>query len=209
MKTKSKVLLGLSLLAVAILAAFAPPAGVVFSKEGFIYPANPRSASTASAALVAAGSGDFADDATIPTSDGLHILRVNETTGLELHFAISGTLGQNATARVYRALPVRLTQGDIQSAGWTYRHICDVSLTGSAQALGEFGEEVGTDLRWASVLVTSSADGGLSTRAINGTTTNAAGSLFIDPVCAPYIIVQTRIGTCASVAVYASDWTRN
>lgn len=210
MKNK-KALALCSVLVLAVLCAFSPP-GVTFSKQAHFFPATNETVSTASAALIDAGSGVFADDDSLPADDtaGLHFFPVHETTGMELHFAIDGTLAETATARIYRAFPITTGRFNATARGWTYRHLCDVSLVGSAQELGTFSQEIGAALRWTSVTVTS--DAGLlpsGTRTMNGLTTNAAGSLVIDPLCAPYIIVQTRIGTCDGVAVFASDWTSN
>lgn len=205
--------IGVLLAGMATLAmlAFAPP-GVTFSKAGYLYPANPGVASTSNNALVAAGTGIFADALAITTgtaANGLHAFEVHETTGLELHFALSGVLNTTATARVYRAIPVTTGRTSDQPISWTFRHLCDVSLTASAQSRCISGIVV-EDNRWANVTVSSDAGlQPLGTRSLNGTTTNAAGSLFIDPICAQFVVVQTKIGTATDVSVFASDWTRN
>jgi len=199
-----------ALVAVACMLAFAPP-GVTFSKQSYIYGPVSGDMSSYSSALDAAGSGGAADSLTLSATNpatGRNVFDVHETTGLELHFALTGALNTTATARVFRAIPVTSSQLSTDPVQWTYRHICDVSLTASAQTGTGSGITKGTQ-RWASIVVTADAGAMASTRVVNGTTTNAAGSLFIDPVCAPRIVVQTRVGTATDVTVFASDWTRN
>lgn len=210
---KTKVLLGLSLFAVSVLAAFAPP-GVVFSPQTFLAPpVGVTSESSSTDALIATGTAPI-EDGVLVTNDaatGIHVFRVHETTGLELHFGLEGALGVTGTARVWRAIPVTSAQNVSDPVvQWTYRHVCDVSLTASAQTgVGTTGHVVPSTFRWASVVVNSSADGGLSTRAVNGTTTNAAGSLFVDPVCAPIIVVQVKRDTASGIVPLAMNWTKN
>lgn len=212
MKIRTKVILGLSLFAVAMLAAFAPP-GVVFSPSSYLYTADGGTTESSSTdALITTGTAPIEDSTTLVATDittGIHVFRVHETTGLELHFGMEGALGVTGTARVWRAIPVNTSQSSQGTVSqWTYRHICDVSLTGSAQA-GTGSAIVRSTLRWATIALTASADGGLSTRVVNGTTTNAAGALYVDPVCAPYVVVQVKRDTASGVMPLAFNWTKN
>ena len=213
MKNKSYFVIA-GLFIVAFLAAFAPP-GVTFSKEGYAYPALPTATESSSTdALYDTGEGPTDDGSLAATNvvTGFYVFDVHETTGIELHFAMEGATGVTGTARVWRAIPIMgsqfpSTNGTVTQ--WTYRHLCDVSLTASAQE-GSAAGFVKSTHRWASVVVT--ADAGLSplgSRAMNGLTTNAAGSLVIDPMCAPRIVVQVRRATASSIVPLALDWTRN
>lgn len=211
MKNRNKYIAAASILILAILAAFAPP-GVVFSPQTHLAP--PSSIvdeSSSTDALIVTGTSPIIDGPLVSTDivTGIHVFRVHETTGLEIDFALEGALGVTGTARVWRAIPITAGQSiDDPVSQYTYRHICDVSLTASAQA-GVSAGVVRNTLRWSSIIVTSSADGGLSTKAVNGTTLNAAGSLFVDPVCAPYIVVQVKRDTASGVMPLAMNWTRN
>lgn len=202
------LLAGLSVLAVL---GFAPP-GVTFSNSGYLYPSETGiSESSSTDTLIVTGEG-VTDDGTLAASDsttGIYVFDIHETTGLELHFALEGAAGVTGTARVWRAIPVRAGPRTSSGTQWTYRHLCDVSLIASSQE-GVASGVVGSTFKWATVSVTS--DAGLSplgTRTLNGTTAGAAGSLFVDPLCASNLVVQVKRDTASGIKVLASDWTRN
>lgn len=189
---------------------------IIISKRAAIYPATSGGTSTSATALVAAGESPFVDGTAFldTTTAGIHVFNTDEITGLELHFSLASIKNGTATARIFRAIPAFTSQANATAFGspsqWTYRHLCTVSLVASVQ--GSVTSGVLTDgtkaERWASVTVSS--DAGLAptgTRTMNGTTTDAAGSLVIDPLGAPRIVVQTCIGTADSVTCYANDWT--
>ena len=182
----------------------------VHSNQAFLLNQS-NAVSTSNNALVDAGAGVFADALSLTAAtaaNGLFYFDVNEATGLELHFAMTGALASTGTARVMRVIPIRAGENTRQ-AQFTFRHLCDLSLVASSQTGVASGVTVAAQ-RWASATVSS--DAGLTplgTRTLNGLTTTAAGSVVIDPMCAGQIVVQVKIGTCTDIVVYPSNWTRN
>lgn len=176
-----------------------------FSKSGGLAPAPGGDFSTFEDALDDAGAGFAIDTDENPASNsstGWHVFPLGETTGLDVHFAISGTTGETAIANAFRVIPVRNAAGS--RIGWTFRHLGTIALTASSQAISD---TIGNGY-WATVAVSSDAGlAPLGTRAVNGTTTTAAGSLWVDPLCAGYLAIQTSVGTADSVGVYAMEWT--
>lgn len=188
------------------------PTTQVNSNRAFINSTN-ATASTSNSALVDAGAGVFADTLTLPAAtvaNGLFYFSVNDTTGLELHFAMTSALSVAATARIMRVIPLQVADNNT-SRQWTFRHLCDIDLTASSQT-GVASGDVVVAQRWASAAITSGKDAGLTplgTRTMNGLTTTAAGSVVIDPLCAPQVVVQIKRGSATDVVVFPSNWTRN
>lgn len=159
-----------------------------------------------------AGAGVAADRITAQATDvasGVFMFDMHEGMGLELHFASTedSVTGENATARVFReiVLAVDINSNPVQ---WTYRHLCDVALVASTVQYGVASGAMDAAVTWC--IPTVSNDAGLEpvgTRVMQGLTTQSAGSVIIDPVCASRIMVVCRKGTCQGVTVLASKWT--
>lgn len=168
--------------------------------------------SASSTALPNAGAGVAADSLTQQSSNtttGVFMFEMSEGMGLELFFASreDSATGETSTARIFREISICAATND-NPGQVTYRHLCDVALTASATHIGIVGGLVDDSFAWC-IPVTSN-DAGLDpvgTRTLQGLTTTEAGSVVIDPLCAGRIMVVTRIGTSAGVAVYAQKWS--
>ena len=168
--------------------------------------------SASSTALPNAGAGVAIDSVTQQTSNtttGVFMFEMSEGMGLELFFISreDSTTGETSTARIFREISICPATSD-NPGQVTYRQLADVALTASATHLGVAGGLVDDNCAWC--IPTVGNDAGLTpvgTRTMQGLTTTEAGSVVIDPLCAGRIMVVTRIGTSAAVAVYAQKYS--
>lgn len=173
---------------------------------------------TNSAALVAPGTGIFADRIgrfLNITASGLYVFDTEECAGLDLQFILTGAAATStAIARILTATPFRKSAGARQTAvateHWTCRQICDLTLTASNQT-GVAGGIIDTASRWATIAVTGGTDSGLGgTKVMAGFPAGSASRVIIDPVCHPRVLVQLSIsGTTTAASVVAGKWTGN